>query len=266
MLINELHEATVKQKNKVKPDNKVVATIDWASHVVATAEKIAGYMKKNCKPWLKQTNNGKLTVFRGLRIDDTAPMAFARDTRTNRIPKDTTKTRHQLFDLLISTAGCAANRTNSLFVTGSHSVADDYGQPFVLIPVGPFNYSWSPVYSDWTNEFYDHNMPNYLTPKGRKQVKDMANDSDDRFDDLMDKQQISIMSDPSNINIPYLKKRIKCTDLQKAIKSDNEIMIQCIAGLYIRPEIYAEFVLPILAGKKPNTKHFSINDFNDEYR
>ena len=180
------------------------------------AIKVAKFIKEHCQPWLSQTRNGYQVVYRGLkgvnnfgedaRLADN--FAFIKDVRSDRKPKDTAPSLHALFDELIAKAGKVANRSNSMFVTGSPSRAKEYGKLFVVFPVGEFNYTWSYEYEDWYND---------------------APADDPEFEIFFPKY---IEGDDNS--------------LKKAIDSNNEIMIKCKAAVYINDHFFTNYVLPLL--------------------
>jgi hypothetical protein len=178
------------------------------------AIKVAKFLKEHCQSWLSQTNNGYLTVYRGLKGlgEEADNLAFIKDVRLDRKPKDTAPSLHNLFNDLIAKAGKVANRSNSMFVTGSPSRAKEYGKLFVIFPIGNFNYTWSYEYEDWYND---------------------APADDPEFE-------------------YFFPKYIEGDDdtLKKAVESNNEIMIKCKAAVYINDRFFNNYVLPLMSGNR----------------
>lgn len=119
-------------------------------------EDVAKFARENCQPWLSQTDEGHYVVYRGFgRLFTTKPrehIAFVKDVRTNRRPMNTPSNLHERFDSVIAEAGRIANRSNSVFVVGSESVAKAYGGDsgtYVILPVGQFHYTWAVGVRDW---------------------------------------------------------------------------------------------------------------------
>lgn len=135
-------------------------------------QEMAKFIKKYAAPWLAQTQQGKLQVYRG--IDAAVPEVFVKAIRQDRKPKDTDQERHQAFNAIISAAGGIANRSNSAFVSPSHDLAWHYsemwGLPHVFIPLGKFHYTWSPYYDDWTENFTRDRIAKLMTTKYLKQA------------------------------------------------------------------------------------------------
>lgn len=134
---------------KSKYDPVDVAELDLQKLYVAQGKKIVAFIKKNCKPWLKETNQGKHYVYRGFDSVDEGKLAFTKVTRLNRQPKDSSKRDHDIMNQIIEIAGKTANRSNSMFVSGDFGVASVYGSVYVLLPVGKFNYTWHTQIGDW---------------------------------------------------------------------------------------------------------------------
>lgn len=129
------------------------------------AQKLADYLKDNCSPWLQQTNNGDLVVYRGFNDDSRikkAP-AFIKAVRQNRKPRDSYLSDHNYFNEVIRRCGKKANRSNSVFVSGSMQEAEHYGFVYIVIPIGDFNYTWSTKFSDWTTAARD--LKSYVKPE-----------------------------------------------------------------------------------------------------
>lgn len=119
------------------------------------AAKVAKYINKNCQPWLQQTSRGLFLAYRGFRRDPKHHLAFVKAVRKDRVPRDTGSQRHMEFNHFIRRAGKVANRTNSVFLTSNRTHAGDFGEVFIVFPVGQFNYTWLPGVSDWTEDIID---------------------------------------------------------------------------------------------------------------
>lgn len=109
-------------------------------------ERLREFIQANCRPWL-ESYTGKETLYRGIR--NVENLAFTRPVRQDRRPRDSDMETHQFFNHVISMAGGVANRSNSAFVTTDSRSAQEYGTVCVVMPVGDFNYTWSPYMQDW---------------------------------------------------------------------------------------------------------------------
>lgn len=133
----------LEKKNKLLDHNRVMRF----------SEKITEYIATKCDPWLQAIDGPDDRVYRGIPIKKAkSDLVAILPVRSDRKPRDTHPDRHALFDAMLELVGSKANRSNSAFVTGKFSEAVEYGQPYVFIPIGEFSYTWSPIYSDWTND------------------------------------------------------------------------------------------------------------------
>jgi hypothetical protein len=150
-LFELITEAPVKKAAKTKADYKAqpFVGLNYEKVLLDAGKKVAAYIKKNCKPWLSQTQNGRLCVYRGFSHENLPIPAFIKAVRPDRKPRDSDKDWHVSVDYAISLAGKTANRSNSLFTSGSYGVATGYGNTYVVIPIGDFNYTWHVDINDW---------------------------------------------------------------------------------------------------------------------
>ncbi len=175
-----LTEAPKKPAKSAPSERTPVAHIDYA----AMAQQVVAYMRANAKPWLAQTKNGALMVYRGIEDDRVTAHAFTQNIRQDRRPKDTDQQRHMAFNKVIAAAGGVANRSNAAFVSGDKSTAEAYGRPFVFVPVGDFRYTWSPEYADWTQDFETYDLSELVSnvnPKKDPQAQAYARQEIDLF-------------------------------------------------------------------------------------
>ena len=113
------------------------------------AARVKTYIDKNCQPWLRKS--GGRIVYRGMGV--LSLTAFTRAVRSRRKPVDSGATTHRLMNMMIQQVGGVANRSNSAFVTSDYHEAGSYGSAYIAMPVGNFNYTWSPVWTDWQQAF-----------------------------------------------------------------------------------------------------------------
>jgi hypothetical protein len=195
-------------------------------------DKVVGYIEDNCRPWLEAAE-GRV-VYRGVKH---AGLAFTRKVRQDRIPHDSSEEMHDLFNGLISLVGGVANRTNSAFTTAVEEEAMTYGDAYVAIPVGPFNYTWSPSWSDWFTDLVSNDEGTGLLVAmldyDRKQ--ELANTHIDTYDEVSFKTIIN----PANYDPEKVQRHIYADRrLKDAIDSGHEIMIACDTMLYIDSDFY----------------------------
>lgn len=150
---------------------------------------ILSFIEKNCQSYLKQNPDWKTKpLYRGTEVlrDDKARII---NSPTDRRPVDTSKELHNMFVKAFKDAGFIANRNNSIFCSGNIHV-EYYGKLCIVFPIGDFDFTWSPHISD----LY-----------GIATHWDKSNTEEDA--------------------VKFIKDRYIDTDLQKAVKSENEIML-----------------------------------------
>lgn len=188
-------------------------------------EKLGDFIKRNCQPWLRQTNRGNYAVYRGFRslAGKPLPIAFIQSVRKNRRPMDTSVDLHKMFNLMIQMAGKKANRSNSIFVSGTRLIAEYYGPDFVILPIGEFHYTWSADMEDWYS-IMDYEV-SHIASLGNIDPSEYA--TKDFIENELGTDWIhSIRGDDGT--------------LVEAIEKDFEIMISCKKYLAIQPEDYAK--------------------------
>lgn len=193
--------------------------------------ELANLIKKDCKPWLKESQNGVLTVYRGLRHNPfPGGRSYAIATvNQNRKPMDSPVFVHEFYNQSIREAGKRANRSNSTFTLGSLTTLKnnpdtfgDFSEFVVAMPVGKFNYTWTTAFKDGY-EFYEKVLSEYGV---------YAVDGDGHYFNLPKKLETKIRD----------SWRGDDGSLSKAINSRREIMIASKQVLYIKPTLYKKVV------------------------
>lgn len=117
-------------------------------------EELAKFAVQNCQPYLDATSRGYVLYrgFASLDSLDNDALAFTKPVRVDRVPRDTREPVHELFDKIIKMCGKVANRSNSLFTTSNKGVSSVYGAPYVILPIGQFNYTWHEYFVDWSTQ------------------------------------------------------------------------------------------------------------------
>lgn len=178
-------------------------------------DTIVECIARACKPFLSQISIntpslargqsvGLLPVVEGLYISTTLP---------NRKPRDTSFEVHQIADQWFEKKfGIKYRSDHVVFVTSNESIASDYGNAGIIIPIGDFSFCWTSQYEDI---FYDK-----------------LNSSHIQFEmDLMaDKNPVT----KEQVIIDILENaHYQDTNLKAAIDSQNEIMIHCQKYFYL---------------------------------
>lgn len=131
----------------------------------------------DCSKWLKET--GGNLFYRGLSLSKFKdPSSFRKKTiitfdaedivkaaavdsllvkvqvATNRKPTDSPQWLHDAMnENLVKNTGIPF-RSQSVFAVGKRSVAENYGEPFAIFPIGDFDYAWSKMMDDPAYTFY----------------------------------------------------------------------------------------------------------------
>lgn len=142
---------------------------DDISDRLAAIESVADIIKRDCQPFLS-VYGGKM-MYRGTYVSNSfgymKPVSDALDgimyigaVRADREPRDSPKWLHDAMNKkFVSKVGLPL-RSASLFVVGDIDQADNYGQPFMIFPIGDFHYAWSDKTADPTHEFYMNPIEN----------------------------------------------------------------------------------------------------------
>lgn len=203
-----------------------------------TIPKIVNFIRTNCQPWLNASN--KQFIYRGVPKIPREYTSFTKKTRVSRKPKDSSLEQHKSLNFLINLAGGIANRSNSIFCTKSKATARDYGTAFVVLPIGNFNYTWSPIWKDWYIGG-STKINSVLT----KEATEILNSELEKNFDFGNKGPVlkKLYNDPNSYDINKIKETIKVDEgLPEAINSFQEIMIKCKSGFYIELDFFYEKV------------------------
>lgn len=281
------------QEIKESLDQQEIITYSDADHpkkILESGKKMAEKIRTECAPWLDESQGQP--IFRGVSGSYHANwLAYQKKTRDNRRPLSSSSAFHEIMNLFIQIAGGTANRTNSLFVSGSFKQAASYGEIFQIFPQGEFSYTWSPHMRDWYTRIQER-IGSYLQTVPQEIVKAAQQKyqsdltlaktlGDYQDEDHMEKNAESIIKNNAKYTIVkmlsslsrrepfelppretlmdpdlYDKEEIQKDifvnrDLDKAIQSNHEIMVQCNSAIYIDSAFYGRVVKPILLGREP---------------
>ena len=186
---------------------------------------VLNIIKTNCYPFI--TAMGGLSnafmhpLFRGMEgVDFTINPLLKISVNQYRTPKDTSPEVHKIADRWFDRNTGIDFRSTSFFATGSFNVAHGYalrGITARIMPIGNFNYCWSPVYEDMTSDFEVYEENN---------IQDYADEADTTIDDE-DLIPDLVYDFLGNGNYQFN------TGLLEAIESKHEIMFSCQSALII---------------------------------
>lgn len=223
------------------------------------SSKLAEFIYKNAKPWLDESKKGAYRSYRGLTMRSapganadlehtgldyslafTGP-AFKKDRR----PLDTSAMRHAAFNGMIAAVGGVANRSNSIFTSGSATQASAYGNVYVAIPLGLFYYTWSPVHRDWTTTFTTDTIRECLHLPQRQatlgmdhwdlsKMQSVPSGVSEAYDEM-----IKVLSNPSSYDRDKVARYIRADEGWRiATEAQKEIMITGHKVLYVEHRYY----------------------------
>lgn len=223
--------------------------------------ELISFIYKNCMPYVSEAKNiGEGRLFSGRSGSrDT----FIDSVRKDRKPVDMPFDMHNMLDDTFYKKFGFKARSNSLFVTGSHTTATDYGHNvYMIIPIGNFQLIYSNEIRDlytWLNKdvgrsvFYnwcgEHRKEVDVTLK--KRLIEKGKDPEDRrnleqefllFRNGMEDFE-KWRSERMEKLIPKAISKYKKNGLAAAIKSEHEIMLHCDKYLAIRDAIYGDDVV-----------------------
>jgi hypothetical protein len=219
------------------------------------ADRLVEYIRTNAAQWMQESEKGTYLAYRGLTTrsfppgnddlgDSFAEKAFTGiGSKSGRRPLDTSAIRTVAFDAIIKAAGGIATRSNSIFGTGGQASASSYGHLFVLIPLGTYNYTWSPAHRDWTTTFGVDSIMRMVRPEFRDAIKTMGHwdlnkmTHNDARSSSNYKTMIEILSDPASYEPSVVRQKIIAdkNTWSRAVEARHEIMIHCDKVLYVEP-------------------------------
>ena len=128
---------------------------------------VLGAIKSKCRPYLQaiRGNMSMHRLWRGTRDHDHGVMIadglWEYKVRTDRPPVDTDRRVHSIIDNVFLEQFGHRYRSNAAFAVGDRIAAGEYGHGYLFIPIGNFDFLWSPVYPDLSRDFsaYVENNP-----------------------------------------------------------------------------------------------------------
>ena len=180
--------------------------IDLTEDTIDAAEIKRGLIeiKHNCQPYLQAINYNVFAhpLFRGIKHENET--VIKKSVRLDdRHPQDFDTDIHNLLNNYFTRTFGAAYR-NAMFAAGSSFVSESFGDLYLVFPIGQFTFLWS------------------------QNVVDLQVEHGTRFDDIIS----NLKSGDDQYEWDSIEKYLDAleyqdTDLQKAIKSNNEIAFRC---------------------------------------
>lgn len=230
-------------------------------------------IKNKCKKYLKETSHNSI-LYRGQWDDDLDPylngVIKKEKTIKNRLPRNTSKEIHEIFNNGFKQVFGKNLRTESVFTTSNDRIAMGYGNAYLFFPTDPFEIYWSPYIHDLFS-FYK-NLKDHITFKNfesdilsknknpniiitilylinENNSNSWNNETNVLTQNIINKYSSILPNDLNTKNIkeklkPYIGNSIKDFinlfykkgNLQAAIKSHNEVMVDCNEFYLISPK------------------------------
>lgn len=200
---------------------------------------------KDCSKFIKQANE---TLYRGAYYDGDLGIIKA-DIRQDREPRGTLLHVHDLMNYSFKEVFGLPLRSCTLFCTGSRDVAEEYGDVYIIYPSNDFQVYWSPYVDDllgvpddaafrlaspeaqmllsftgktvgsWS--LFESNCRKY--PK----LKELANEEFSEVLKTKNEEKIfrAVSEKYPDALIPWIRKVYKKGDINRAMRSGNEIML-----------------------------------------
>jgi len=110
-------------------------------------------IKKDCKKYLDEIKNPtNVIMYRGLDKDKNHGFISVKDARTDRRPLNTDDKLSDKIDEWFKQEYGIRFRSQAVFAVGHRIVAKQYGDIYIMFPIGDYDYIWSPNYSDLTED------------------------------------------------------------------------------------------------------------------
>jgi len=177
-------------------------------------------LKKYCQPYLNEVGGIKEALlirplFRGMRGLVFDPPIARISVNQNRQPVDMEPGIQKIIDDWFSERTKVRFRQQSLFCSGDITTAKIYQEeeigPLIVVPIGPYHYTWSPTYRDLYDEINWSSITVYVpSTKDEPTVEE-------KIDELLTKGNYQFD-----------------TGIREAIDSNHEIMLACKQAYVIK--------------------------------
>ena len=200
------------------------------------------WVQKKCKPFLKewmplQKTGEMFPLYRGMNEQDVGE----KWVRQDRKPEMSGRKFHIDMDNMMKQVHGINGRTKAMFCTGDVDAVTPYGNAFMVFPVGKYKYLWSgrirDLYIDASKYGYHQNMMDWIVSTARKMKIDIY----DSKTGSQAQKELRKMGEAQNTQaLRDMMKHYYTKDLRKAIRSENEIMVQCESYLYLSFKYFME--------------------------
>ena len=183
---------------------------------------------------------------------------FIKPVRKDRKPKDMPLNIHQTLDDAFNKKFGFRARSNAIFVTGSEKLTRQYGNPYIIFPVGEYKYAYNPSFKDLFINIKGHIRNHPITIHSDIDIDNWDINIDDWDYYVRDDDKKKVIGDwIAEYMNGYTNK-----NLHKAVNANVEIMLNC--AQYIAVSIKYEPILKKYFREHGNTK-ISDEDFTKWY-
>lgn len=169
-------------------------------------------LQRDCAPYIDQ-NPFYLPLYRGMVLDNEKTITKMQVNK-QRSPTMSSMFYHEEYNKYFLKHFNKPYRSCSVFSTGNKFQAKEYGDPFVIYPIGKFDFCWSPHMEDLFLLEDDYTRLEIYTNQ-----HNIVPDDNNGYPAAVIKQFISDTLD----GLQYREN----DNLHAAISSDNEIMVNC---------------------------------------
>jgi len=174
-------------------------------------EELFSVLEKGCKPFKNEIGGGEVTyAYRGSK--DIKKIWEIKVPRSDRKPKDMPVWMQKALDDVFEKDWGWRPRLQGVFATGDDDQASGYGEEYIFVPIGNFEYLWSTAIDDLFTELCINNDFSYMHGDSKKLATYFKNEMGwaDSYRD---------------------------NDLKRAIWGGGEIMFKCKSYLMINREL-----------------------------
>ena len=189
-------------------------------------KEIKSKIHKECKPFLNASKG--YTLWRGMyRKPDYGKFKVRKDRK----PLDTPADVHERFNKIFTKNFGWPARSSGLLATGDKTVACSYGNAYQIFPIGKFRFIWSKSVHDLYGKYVESMTKFGITYIGGGKWRDITKEPkgvvkpEDLY--LSDKELAVYQNKVFKQLDDLIKKEYNDKNLDKAINSRNEIMIDC---------------------------------------
>lgn len=118
------------------------------------------YIERDCQPYLRDLRSASPVDGLLLSGRKKREAMFQGRVRKDRRPKDTPLEIQELVDDMFDEEFGVRPRSNSMFTISRKDIAEDYGEPFFIFPIGRYEIIWSKNVEDFYGDIVDSDIMN----------------------------------------------------------------------------------------------------------